>query len=225
MFEIKNLKKSYNIKKSNPVQALKGINLTFVESGLNFILGKSGSGKSTLLHLLGGLDKPDEGDVIWNGARLNEFREKELNEYRNFQVGFVFQDYNLLPEFSVRENIAIALELQKRQWQKEEIESALRQVELEGVSERKPAELSGGQRQRVAIARAIIKNSKIILADEPTGALDEDTGRSILHLLKEISKEKLVIVVSHDRNFAETFGDRVIELSDGMIINDNIPSH
>lgn len=221
MLEIKNLKKTYNVKKAEPVQALKGINLVLDDTGMVFILGKSGSGKSTLLNLLGGLDKPDEGEVVLDGKSSFGYKDKEWDEYRNRYVGFVFQEYNLLPEFTVRDNIGIALELQKKKADASVIDNILKKVELEGIAKRKPTELSGGQRQRVAIARALIKEPKIILADEPTGALDEGTGNSILTLLKKLSKEKLVIVVSHDREFAETYGDRIIEIADGEIVADN----
>lgn len=223
MFEAKNLKKTYQIKKSEPVEALKGVSISFGETGMVFILGKSGSGKSTLLHLLGGLDRPDEGELVLDGVSSVGYKDKDWDEYRNRYVGFVFQEYNLLPEFSVRDNIGIALELQGRKEDEKEIDRILNQVELDGIAKRKPTELSGGQRQRVAIARALVKNPKIILADEPTGALDEGTGKSILGLLKKLSKEKLVIVVSHDREFAETYGDRIIEIADGLIVNDRIP--
>lgn len=221
MFEAKNLKKIYPVKKGEDVVALKGVSITFPERGMVFILGKSGSGKSTLLHLLGGLDKPTEGEIVLDGKSSKDFRDHDWDEYRNRDVGFVFQEYNLLPEFTVRDNIAIALELQKKKPDKETVERILGRVELQGVSGRKPGELSGGQRQRVAIARALVKEPKIIFADEPTGALDAATGESVLQLLKSLSAEKLVIVVSHDREFAERFGDRVIEIADGTIVSDS----
>lgn len=222
MFEVRNLKKTYQVKKSEPVKALKGVSISFGETGMIFILGKSGSGKSTLLHLLGGLDQPDEGELVLDGVSSAGYKDKDWDEYRNRQVGFIFQDYNLLPDFSVKDNIGIALKLQGKKADDAEIEEILNQVELDGVMKRKPTELSGGQRQRVAIARALIKDPKIILADEPTGALDEATGKSILELLKQLSKEKLVIVVSHDREFAETYGDRVVEIADGEVVADTI---
>jgi len=220
MLEVKNLKKTYKMKSAEPVYALKGINITLPDKGMVFILGKSGSGKSTLLNLLGGIDKPDEGEIVLDGKSSDGYKDKDWDEYRNKYVGFVFQEYNLLPEFSVKDNIGIALELQKKKASDGIIDEALKKVELEKVQKRKPMELSGGQRQRVAIARALIKEPKLILADEPTGALDEKTGNSILTLLKELSKEKLVVVVSHDRDFAEKYGDRIIEIADGEIIRD-----
>ncbi len=218
MFEVKNLKKTYYPKKGVPVEALKGIDLQFGERGLVFILGKSGSGKSTLLHLMGGLDTPTEGELVLNGVSSKNFKDADYDNYRGEYLGFVFQEYNLLPEFTVEENVALGLELIGRK--AENVEEMLSLVGLEGMAKRKPMELSGGQRQRVAIARALMKDPQIIFADEPTGALDEETGKNILTLLKELSEKKLVIVVTHDRDFAETFGDRIIELADGKVVSD-----
>ena len=220
MLEAINLKKTYKVKGGEPVEALKGVNLSFADTGMVFILGKSGSGKSTLLHILGGLDRMDEGEIVLDGKSSEKYTEKDWDEYRNRNIGFIFQEYNLLAEFSVKDNISIALQLQGEKVTDEKIAEVLKRVELEGIEKRRPTQLSGGQRQRVAIARALIKNSKIIFADEPTGALDEATGNSILQLLKELSKDKLVIVVSHDREFAEKYGDRIIEIADGQIVRD-----
>ncbi len=218
MFEIVNLKKTYVPKKGVPVEALKGIDLKFEDRGLVFILGRSGSGKSTLLHLMGGLDSITEGEVILNGVSTKNFKPADYDRYRSLYLGFVFQDYNLLSELTVEDNIALGLEVAGKKT--ENIEETLALVGLEGMGKRKPRELSGGQRQRVAIARAIAKDPGIILADEPTGALDEETGEAVLRLLKELSKEKLIIVVTHDRDFAREYGDRVIELSDGRVVSD-----
>ena len=220
MLEAINLKKTYKVKGGEPVEALKGVNLSFADTGMVFILGKSGSGKSTLLHILGGLDRMDEGEIVLDGKSSEKYTEKDWDEYRNRNIGFIFQEYNLLAEFSVKDNISIALQLQGEKVTDEKIAEVLKRVELDGIEKRRPTQLSGGQRQRVAIARALIKNSKIIFADEPTGALDEATGNSILQLLKELSKDKLVIVVSHDREFAEKYGDRIIEIADGLIVRD-----
>lgn len=219
MFEVKNLKKTYYPKKGIPVEALKGIELSFGGKGLVFILGKSGSGKSTLLHLMGCLDRATEGELILNGVSSQNFTAADYDNFRGEYLGFVFQDYNLLPEFTVEENIALGLELIGKK--AENVLEMLALVGLNDMAKRKPMELSGGQRQRVAIARALAKDPKIIFADEPTGALDEETGKSILSLLKELSNEKLVIVVTHDREFAEEFGDRIIELADGRIVADS----
>ena len=221
MFQAIGLSKTYHVKKGEPVQARRNVNLTFGDTGMVFILGKSGSGKSTLLHLMGGLDKPTAGEIVLDGQSSANFKDADWDRYRNHNVGFVFQEYNLLPEFTVRDNVGIALELQKKKVDESVIDDILKEVELEDMGKRKPAELSGGQRQRVAIARALVKNPKILFADEPTGALDENTGKSILALLKKLSAGKLVIVVTHDRDFAEAYGDRIIELSDGIVVADS----
>ena len=220
MLEVKNLRKTYKGKKGNDVEALKGIDIRFPSFGMVFVLGKSGSGKSTLLNLLGGLDKPSQGEIIVNGNPIASFTPKDLDEYRNAHVGFVFQEYNVLDDMTIEENVELALRLQSQKKNKEKVESVLARVGLEGMGKRKANALSGGQRQRVAIARAIVKDPDIVLADEPTGALDSSTGSEILSVLKELSKEKLVVVVSHDREYAMRFGDRIIEIADGVIVKD-----
>lgn len=220
MLEIKNLTKVYTPKKGVPVTALGGVDLKFADTGMVFLLGKSGSGKSTLLNLLGGLDRYTDGEIIINGVSSKDFKQNHFDSYRNTYVGFIFQEYNILDEFNVGENIAIALELQGKKATDEAINKILNQVDLDGYGNRKPNELSGGQKQRVAIARALVKNPEIIMADEPTGALDSNTGKQVFDMLKKLSREKLVIVVSHDREFAENYADRIIELSDGKVIGD-----
>lgn len=220
MLEVKNLKRIYQIKNAAPVYALNDVSLKFPETGLVFILGKSGSGKSTLLNVMGGLDNADEGEIIINGKSSKDFSKDEMDSYRNTYLGFIFQEYNILSDFTVKENISLALELQHKKATDEEIDRILDEVDLKGFSKRKPNELSGGQKQRVAIARALVKEPKIIFGDEPTGALDSNTGRQVFETLKKLSKDKLVIIVSHDRDFAEHFGDRVIELKDGKVISD-----
>ena len=220
MLETHGLSKIYKPKRGVPVAALSGVDLRFPERGMVFLLGKSGSGKSTLLNLLGGLDRYDSGEIIIKGVSSKDFKQKHFDSYRNTYVGFIFQEYNVLEDFTVGANIALAIELQGRRAGDEEIEEILRQVDLAGYGSRKPSELSGGQKQRVAIARALVKQPEIIMADEPTGALDSATGRQVLETLKRLSAEKLVIVVSHDREFAERYADRIIELSDGKVIRD-----
>ena len=220
MIEIKNISKVYKPKKGVPVVALNELSLKFEDTGMVFILGKSGSGKSTLLNVLGGLDKYDKGEFIIKGKSSKNFTQSDFDSYRNTFIGFIFQEYNILNEFSVGANIALAIELQGRKATSEEINEILKEVDLEGYGDRKPNELSGGQKQRVAIARALIKKPEIIMADEPTGALDSNTGMQVFNTLKKLSKKKLVIVVSHDREFAEYYGDRVIELADGKVISD-----
>ena len=198
MIELRNVSKTYKSKKSTNTAALKDISIKFPEKGLVFILGKSGSGKSTLLNIIGGLDKYDSGEVIINGKSTKDFKEKDFDAFRNTYMGFIFQEYNLLENYSIEENIKLPLELQNIKSTDEEVKNALKQVELGDISKRKTNELSGGQKQRVAIARALIKKTEIILADEPTGNLDSTTGEQIWNILKNLSKDKLVIVVSHD---------------------------
>ena len=220
MLQVKNLTKIYKPKKGAEVRALDGVTLNFPETGMVFLLGKSGSGKSTLLNVCGGLDNPTDGEVIVKGRSSKDFAQSDFDSYRNTFVGFIFQEYNILNEFSVEDNIALALELQGKPKDKQAINALLEQVDLQGYAKRKPGTLSGGQKQRIAIARALIKSPEIIMADEPTGALDSATGKQVFDTLKKLSKDKLVIVVSHDRDFAEEYGDRIIELKDGKVISD-----
>ena len=220
MLELKNLTKVYKTKGGAQVRALDDVSLLFEEKGMVFLLGKSGSGKSTLLNLCGGLDNPDSGEIIIKGKSSKNFSQSDFDSYRNTFVGFVFQEYNILNEFTVEDNIALALELQGKNKNKKEVQNILAQVEMENFAKRKPNTLSGGQKQRIAIARALVKNPEIIMADEPTGALDSNTGKQVFDTLKKLSEKKLVIVVSHDREFAEIYGDRIIELKDGKVISD-----
>lgn len=219
MLQLKNVKKIYQTK-GGEVNALNGIDLTFPETGLVFISGKSGCGKTTLLNIIGGLDGIDEGEIYVGDKNLSTFSAQEYDNYRNTYIGFIFQEYNLLPEFTVEQNIKIAMELQGENAKDEEFKKLLADVDIEDLKQRKPSELSGGQRQRVAIARALVKKPRIIMADEPTGALDSATGIQVLETLKKLSKEKLVIIVSHDQEFAEKYADRIIYLVDGKITQD-----
>lgn len=223
MLQVRDLTKSYTTK-GEKVDALDHVSLDFPETGMVFLLGKSGSGKSTLLNVTGGLDAPDEGEIIVKGKSSKDFTGSDFDSYRNTYVGFIFQEYNILNELTVGENVALALELQGKPRDKARIDELLSMVDMQGYADRKPNTLSGGQKQRVAIARALIKDPKIIFADEPTGALDAKTGNDILTLLKSLSKDRLVIVVSHDEEFARTFGDRVLEMSDGLIVADSAAS-
>ncbi len=220
MLEVKHLTKVYSGKGGVSVKALDDVSVVFPETGMVFLLGKSGSGKSTLLNVAGGLDKPDGGEVIVKGKSSKDFSASDFDSYRNTFIGFVFQEYNILNEFTIEQNIALALQLQSKPNDKKAVADLLEQVDLAGYAKRKPNTLSGGQKQRVAIARALIKQPEIIMADEPTGALDSTTGKQVLDTLKKLSEKKLVIVVSHDREFAEFYGDRIIELKDGKIISD-----
>ncbi len=219
MLELRNVKKIYKSKSGN-VTALNGIDITFPETGMLFISGKSGCGKTTLLNVIGGLDGIDDGEISLLGKSFKDFTTEEYDSYRNTFIGFVFQEYNLLNEYTVEKNIQIAMELQGITCDKTEFDALLEKVEITQLKNRKPNELSGGQTQRVAIARALVKKPRIIIADEPTGALDSNTGIQVLDILKKLSKEKLIIVVSHDREFAEKYADRLIRLVDGNIIED-----
>ncbi len=225
MLEVKDLKKIYKTKNGAAVHALDGVSLQFPKTGMVFLLGKSGSGKSTLLNVCGGLDNPTSGEVIVKGRSSKSFSQSDFDSYRNTFIGFIFQEYNILNEFSVEDNIALALELQGKPKDKAAIASLLEEVDLTGYAKRKPNTLSGGQKQRIAIARALVKKPEIIMADEPTGALDSNTGKQVFDTLKKLSKTKLVIVVSHDRDFAEQYGDRIIELKDGLVISDVSKTH
>lgn len=220
MLSVKNLVKVYKTKGGAEVRALDGVTVDFPEKGMVFLLGKSGSGKSTLLNVAGGLDAPDSGEVIVKGKSSKNFSGADFDSYRNTYVGFVFQEYNILDEFNIEQNIALALQLQGKKNDKAAVNRLLEMVDLKGLGKRKPNTLSGGQKQRVAIARALIKEPEIIMADEPTGALDSATGKQVFETLKKLSENKLVIVVSHDREFAEQYGDRIIELKDGKVISD-----
>ncbi len=220
MLEIRNIVKVYRSKTGEQVRALDNVSISFPETGMVFILGKSGSGKSTLLNVIGGLDGCDQGEFVIMGKSSKDFHGSDFDAYRNTFIGFIFQEYNILEDFSVGANIGLALELQGKKATDEAITNILGQVDLLNYAKRKPNELSGGQKQRIAIARALVKDPQIIMADEPTGALDSNTGKQIFDTLKELSKKKLVLVVSHDRDFAERYADRIIELADGRIISD-----
>lgn len=220
MLEVKNLTKIYTPKNGVAVHALDDVSLSFPETGMVFLLGKSGSGKSTLLNVCGGLDSPTSGEIIVKGRSSKDFSRQDFDSYRNTFIGFIFQEYNILNEFSVEDNISLALELQNKRKDKAAVQKLLEEVDLAGFANRKPNTLSGGQKQRIAIARALIKSPEIIMADEPSGALDSATGKQVFETLKKLSKSKLVLVVSHDRDFAELYGDRIIELKDGKVISD-----
>lgn len=219
MLELKNINKTYKTK-SGDTHALVDVSLVFEEKGLVFINGKSGSGKTTLLNVIGGLDGVDSGEIIVDGKSFSSFTESEYDDYRNTYVGFIFQEYNLLSDFSVGKNIEIASELQGKEVGKDQVKNLLENFEISEYLNRDVTELSGGQKQRVAIARAIIKSPKIIIADEPTGALDSQTGSQVIELLKKLSSKTLVIVVSHDLELAKNYADRIISLKDGRIVND-----
>ena len=221
MIELKKIEKKYKNGK-NSFLALKNINLTIGDTGLVVILGKSGSGKSTLLNILGGLDVPTNGELIIDNKSTLDFKNNDYDNYRNNYVGFVFQEFNLINEITVNENVEIPLKLKNITNRSSKIDELLSIVNLSNIGHKKCNELSGGQRQRVAIARALVKDPKILLADEPTGALDSVTSREIFELFKKVSKQKLVIIVTHNDDLAYSYADRIIKISDGEIIEDII---
>ncbi|MBQ8206264.1 MAG: ABC transporter ATP-binding protein/permease [Bacilli bacterium] len=218
MLQLRNITKTYKVG-NGQVVALDNVSIDFPDKGIVFVVGKSGSGKSTLLNILGGLDKMDSGEIIIDGKSTSDFSGSDFDAYRNYHIGFIFQEFNLLDDLSVRENIALALKMQAKGHDATTIDEALKLVNLEGLGYRTPKELSGGQKQRIAVARALVKNPNIILADEPTGALDSKTGYDLMSSLKSLSKDKLVIVVTHDAEMANIFGDEIIQLTDGHIID------
>ncbi len=219
MIRIENLTKVYEAKKGKPCLALDGVSFSLPDRGMVFVVGKSGSGKSTLLNLLGGLDGATGGDIEVGGKRFSEFSEADYDDYRNSFLGFVFQDFCLLEGMTVYENVRLSLDLLGEE-SEERVRAVLQTVELEECGGRYPKELSGGQKQRVALARALIKDPRMILADEPTGNLDRKTARQVLHTLKELARDRLVVIVSHSTEDADEYADRVIELSDGRVVRD-----
>ncbi|MCB0721709.1 MAG: ABC transporter ATP-binding protein [Ignavibacteriae bacterium] len=214
----KDLKKSYKITKKNYLDVLKGINLEIYDSEVVAIVGKSGTGKSTLLHILGTLDKPDTGQVLFEGNDIFAMREKQISEFRNKSLGFIFQFHHLLPEFTALENVLIASMIGGTK-NEERARELMKEV---GISEReshKPSELSGGEAQRVAIARALINSPRLVLADEPTGNLDSENADAIMELLFGLRDKfgHTFVIVTHNEDFAGRC-DRVIRLQDGMVI-------
>lgn len=224
MLEIKNISKSY-VTGTFTQKALDNFSLKFRREEFVSILGQSGSGKTTLLNIIGGLDKYDEGDLIINDKSTKSFKEKDWDAYRNNCIGFIFQNYNLITHISILENIEMGMTLSGvgSKEKREKALEALKKVGLEEHAHKKPNQLSGGQMQRVAIARALATDPDIILADEPTGALDSKTSQQIMKLIKEISKDKLVIMVTHNRQLAEEYSTRIVELKDGKLISDSNP--
>ncbi len=224
MLKLKHITKDY-VTKQNTVHVLKGITLNFRECEFVTILGQSGCGKTTLLNIIGGLDRYTDGDIIINGKSTMDFDDRDWDRYRNKQIGFVFQSYNLIPHLSVLSNVELALTLAGRK--KEECEAialeALRKVGLEDQAYKKPNQLSGGQMQRVAIARALVNNPAIILADEPTGALDTESGKMVMNLLKEVAEDRLVIMVSHNADLAAEYSTRTVRIVDGKVVDDTDP--
>lgn len=225
MLQLINIKKDYYVA-SKPFTALQDINLTFKENEFVSILGPSGSGKTTLLNIIGGLDRYTSGDLLIDGKSTKYFKDSDWDSYRNTTIGFVFQNYNLIPHLSVLDNVIMALKLSgiSAKESRERAINVLKEVGLEDHIHKRPNQLSGGQMQRVAIARALVNDPKILLADEPTGALDSKTSVQIMNLIKKISEDRLVIMVTHNAGIAEQYSDRIIRLLDGKVIEDTNPT-
>ena len=224
MLQIKNISKQY--KTGDLVQdALKDVSLNFRDNEFVSILGPSGSGKTTLLNIVGGLDRYDSGDLIINNVSTKEYKDRDWDSYRNHTIGFVFQSYNLIPHQTILKNVELALTIGgiSRKERKERALEALEQVGLKEQAHKKPTQMSGGQMQRVAIARALVNNPDILLADEPTGALDTETSVQVMNLLKEVAKDRLVIMVTHNPELAEEYSTRIVKLRDGRIVGDTDP--
>lgn len=221
MLRVTNLCKQYN---TSSTYALDHVSFQTSDKGLIFILGESGSGKTTLLNILGTLDIGTSGNVYFYDEDIQNYSNKEKEDYRNNLVGFIFQEHNLLSHLNVRDNILISEDIQSKKHDSKRYEEIIKLLDLQGLDKRYPHELSTGQKQRVAIARALIKNSRLILADEPTGSLDYENATNVMGYLKDISKNILVIVVSHDREFASIYADRIIELKKGKVISDRVIS-
>ena len=224
MLKLKNITKEY-VSGDTKVEALKGISIEFRKSEFVSILGQSGCGKTTLLNIIGGLDRYTSGDLIINGKSTKDFKDKDWDAYRNYSVGFVFQNYNLIPHQTVLANVELALTISgvSKKERKQRAIKALEDVGLKEQIHKKPNQLSGGQMQRVAIARALVNNPDIILADEPTGALDTKTSVQIMEILKEISKDKLIVMVTHNPDLAEKYSSRIVKILDGVITDDSKP--
>ena len=224
MLELKQIKKDYPAG-NGTVHALKGIDLKFRENEFVSILGPSGCGKTTMLNIIGGLDQYTEGDLVINGRSTKDYKDRDWDTYRNHSIGFVFQSYNLIPHQTVLQNVELALTLSgvSKSERRVRAKKALEDVGLGDQLSKKPSEMSGGQMQRVAIARALVNNPDIILADEPTGALDTETSVQVMDILKEISKDRLIIMVTHNPEIAETYSTRIIRMLDGVITSDSAP--
>lgn len=225
MLQLNNIVKDYNVSKDLTVHALKGVSINFRANEFVSILGPSGCGKTTLLNIIGGLDHYTQGDMLIDGISTKNYGEKQWNSYRNLRIGFVFQSYNLIQHQSVIENVELALTLSgvSKEERKQRAKQALIDVGLEKEVNKRPNQLSGGQMQRVALARALVNNPQIVLADEPTGALDSVTGVQVMELLKKVAQNHLVIMVTHNAELAEQYSTRIIKLKDGEVLSDSNP--
>ena len=224
MLKIKNITKQYITGDLKQV-ALDNISLNLRDSEFVAILGPSGSGKTTLLNIIGGLDRYDSGDLIINGISTKQYKDRDWDSYRNHTIGFVFQSYNLIMHLSILANVELALTISgvSKSKRKQRAIDALKQVGLEKHIYKKPNQLSGGQMQRVAIARALVNDPDILLADEPTGALDSETSVQVMDLLKEVAKDRLVVMVTHNPELAKSYASRIVQVKDGKIIDDSNP--
>lgn len=222
MLEIRNITKNYKLN-NGIVTALKGINISFRQNEFVSVLGPSGCGKTTLLNIIGGLDRYTNGDLLINGRSTKDYKDSDWDFYRNKTIGFVFQSYNLITHLSVLKNVEMALTLAgiSKSERKARAIEALKKMGLESQVHKKPTQLSGGQMQRVAIARALVNNPQIILADEPTGALDSESGLQVMKLLKKVAEDRLVIMVTHNAELASKYSTRIIKLDDGQVVNDS----
>ncbi|MEO8447588.1 MAG: ABC transporter ATP-binding protein [bacterium] len=218
LIEITNVKKSYKVTKTNKLHVLKGITLNIYKEDISAIVGKSGAGKSTLLHILGTLDKPDSGKILFEGKDVFELKEKQISEFRSNEIGFIFQFHHLLPEFTAMENVMIASMIHGEP-DKSKAEEMLTEVGLKDRMNHKPSELSGGEAQRVAIARALINSPRLILADEPTGNLDSENADAIIDLIFSLRKKykQTFLIVTHNEEFAKSC-DSIIHLQDGKVV-------
>ena len=224
MLQLKDIVKKYG-SGENIVTALDGVSVTFRESEFVAILGHSGCGKTTLLNIIGGLDHYTSGDLIINGTSTKEYKDRDWDAYRNHSIGFIFQSYNLIPHQTVLSNVELALTISgvSKSERRKRAKEALEKVGLGDQLHKKPNQMSGGQMQRVAIARALINDPDILLADEPTGALDSETSIQVMELLKEIAKDKLVIMVTHNPELADQYATRIIKIKDGKLTGDSSP--
>ena len=215
MLELKDIKKDY-VSGDATVHALKGVSLQFRDSEFVAILGQSGCGKTTMLNIVGGLDRYTSGDLVINGVSTKEYRDRDWDSYRNHSVGFVFQSYNLIPHQDVLSNVELALTLSgvSKSERRARAVAALEQVGLGDQLHKKPNQMSGGQMQRVAIARALVNNPSIVLADEPTGALDSETSVQVMEILKNVAKDRLVVMVTHNPDLAADYADRIVRFKD-----------
>ena len=223
MISLHNINKFYN-SGTQKFHALKDVNIVFPEKGMVFIVGKSGSGKSTLLNVIGGIDSYDSGELIIDGLNTKNFSRNDFNSYRNSYIGFIFQEFNVIKNLTVFENIALSLQL-KNESIKDNYDLIMNTIEvvgLKGKEKRKMNQLSGGERQRVAIARALVKNPKVIIADEPTGNLDKNNRDIVMDILKNLSTNHLVLIVTHDKFLSKKYSNYEITLKDGQIIHNTL---